>query len=275
MTCAYIHGYSLAERARLIEQARTLAPAVFGGLSFADGETLLELGCGVGAQTKQILRRWPRANVVALDRNPGYLAAAADCLREEIAARKARLVGADAESLPFGPDSFDAVITVWVLEHVSRPGRILAEAIRVLKPGGRVILTEVDNGTFRVCPDNPIVEEWWSKFNRLQGQSGADPFIGRSLGQLARECGLTQIATEPRYVVSTKREPERRLELVRYVRDLFLSGAENLKRASYIDDTDTENLKAEFARLEARPEADIEYVAVRLSAMKPPNSNEV
>ena len=46
-----------------------------------------------------------------------------------------------AESLPFENESFDAVLSTQVYEHVPDPGRCVAEAVRVLKPGGRIVLT--------------------------------------------------------------------------------------------------------------------------------------
>ena len=42
-------------------------------------------------------------------------------------------------------EEFDAAITIWVLEHVQKPEMILSEINRVLKPGGRILLHEVDN----------------------------------------------------------------------------------------------------------------------------------
>lgn len=48
---------------------------------------------------------------------------------------------ADAATLPLAADSFDAVICAELLEHVPDPRRVLAEAVRVLRPGGRLVLT--------------------------------------------------------------------------------------------------------------------------------------
>lgn len=271
MSCTYIHGFSLSEQTRLIEQAKTLAPIVFGGLRFQDSETLLEIGCGVGAQTKQLLERWPQLKITSIDKSPAHLAAAANNLRTAISEGQTCLIRAQAEALPFHANLFDTVLTIWVLEHVLQPTLILSEAVRVLKPGGRILLTEVDNSTFRFFPRNNIIEAWWSKFNSLQQQTGADPFIGQQLEDLAQAFDLVSINKEFLYIVSTRHTPARRLELLRYLRDLLLSGAESLKQAGYVDDADERSLIAEFDLLESCPEVDFQYLAVRLCAMKPAN----
>ncbi len=67
MSSTYIHGFSASEQARLLAQADALASVVFGGLDLADARTLLEVGCGVGAQTRQLLMRWPHMHIHAID----------------------------------------------------------------------------------------------------------------------------------------------------------------------------------------------------------------
>lgn len=176
---------------------------------------------------------------------------------------------ARAECLPLAAAQFDAALTIWVLEHVPEPAQILAEMVRVLKPGGRVILTEVDNSTFRFFPHNPLIEDWWAQFNAVQRQSGADPFIGQQLAALAQAAELTEICVTPLPIVSSRQTPQRRLALLRYTRDLLLSGADSLKRAGRVSEADEQALLAEFAALEARPEVDFQYLAVRLCARKP------
>src|SRR5439155_807663 len=56
-------------------------------------------------------------------------------------AARVRIVRADAESLPFRDESFDAVVATEVLEHLDEPGRMLSEARRVLRPGGQFFMT--------------------------------------------------------------------------------------------------------------------------------------
>ena len=264
----YIHGFSALEHSRLVKQAAMLAPAVFYGLDLGNTKSLLEIGCGVGAQTKHLLGRWPHLRIYAIDQNPKQLGPASNFLSREISNGQVCIAGARAEMLPFYDDYFDVAMTIWVLEHVQRPELILAEAKRVLKPGGRIILHEVDNDSFAFFPENKIIEDWWEKFNACQERGGSNPFIGQRLERIAYEVGFREGKLETLYVVSSAREPARRLELLRYLGDLLLSGSESLKQGGYVSDTDEENLKREFALLESQPEVDFQYTAVRLSAFK-------
>ena len=264
----YIHGFSASEQLRLVEQAAALAPAVFSGLNLEAFSTLLEVGCGVGAQTKHLLDYWPHLRITSIDRNSSHLTSAAQYLSNEIASGRVALKNVNAEDLPFHSDSFDVVLTIWVLEHASHPRRILEEALRVLRPGGLLILNEVDNETFGFTPANRTIHDWWQKFNTFQRSGGADPFIGQRLRDLAIAVGFEDIVAEPLYLVSSQREPNRRLSLLRYLRDLLLSGTEAMKKAGLVDDLEEERLRKEFSLLESQPETDFQYSALRLKAIK-------
>lgn len=90
---------------------------------------VVDLGCGEG----QLLRRLgPRS--VGVDSSPALLRAAA------AADPTSALVVADVTALPLAAGSFDAAVFALVLEHVGDARRALAEAARVLVPGGRLVL---------------------------------------------------------------------------------------------------------------------------------------
>lgn len=252
-----------------MEQAAVLAPAVFSGINLDTSLDLLEIGCGVGAQTKHLLHNWPDLKITGIDQNTSHLSSAAHYLSVEISAGKVRLMDANAEGLPIKSGSFDAALTIWVLEHATHPDRILQEALRVLRPGGQLILNEVDNDTFGFTPQNQVIHGWWNKFNDFQRSAGADPFIGQCLGELVRDTGFTNVIAEPLHLISSQREPGQRLTYLRYLRDLLLSGAEAMKRAGLVDDEEKESLRNEFSLLENQPEVDFKYCGVRVTATKP------
>ncbi len=265
----YIHGFSISEPPRLVEQAAVLAPAVFEGINLNKTANLLEIGCGVGAQTKHILRHWPHLYIHCIDINIDPLLSAADYLRDEIAGDQVSVTAADAENLPYEDNTFDAALTIWMLEHAQSPEKIFSEMHRVLKTGGRILLTEVDNSTFGFTPENTVIEGWWQKFNACQERGGSDPYIGQNLKRIARDTGFSDINEEVLDIVSSSREPQRRVELLRYLCDLLLSGAESMKRHGFISDEDKDKLKEEFISLESKPQINFLYQAVRLIACKP------
>jgi ubiquinone/menaquinone biosynthesis C-methylase UbiE len=119
--------------------AQALEPTL---AALAPDATVLDVGCGGGHQLVQIAGRRPGLRLRGLDLSPAQIARAQLRLRP---------LGAEATvgtalDLPFPDESFDAVISVASIKHWPDPRRGLTEAVRVLKPGGRLCFTEVDRG---------------------------------------------------------------------------------------------------------------------------------
>jgi ubiquinone/menaquinone biosynthesis C-methylase UbiE len=91
---------------------------------------ILDIGCGDGV----LLGLIGRGQLYGVDPDQDSLDFAAQKI-------KAKLVRAKAEKLPFGNNFFNVVIATEIIEHLSKPEKLLAEANRVLKSGGRLIMT--------------------------------------------------------------------------------------------------------------------------------------
>ena len=94
--------------------------------------TFLDIGCGAGLLTNDLANRGVQC-VAGIDLSHGSLEQAA--LSDKTG--RVTYLYAKAESLPFEDRSFDAVAAMDLLEHVEDPQQVIAEAARVLKPGGK------------------------------------------------------------------------------------------------------------------------------------------
>src|SRR5690606_27217810 len=122
-------------------------------LPFRRARRLIEVGCGVGAQTSILLRYFPDLHVTGVDRSEANLAKAAENLAAvPWATGRYELALGDAQKLPFAAGTFDAAFLCWILEHVADPMRVLSETRRVLRPGAPIVCTEVVNATFFIDP---------------------------------------------------------------------------------------------------------------------------
>jgi SAM-dependent methyltransferase len=110
---------------------------VLARLAGVAGRDILEIGCGEG---------------MMFDRSPTHpVQMDISMTRLERAAGRCPLrLCADGYDLPFDRESFEVVLLVAVLEHTREPRRVLAEARRVLKPGGRVILVVPNDVTMSI-----------------------------------------------------------------------------------------------------------------------------
>ena len=106
------------------------------------GQRLLDVAGGTGDVAFRFLKRAPEANAVVLDMTEAMLVAGRK--RAEASKLTDRLdwIVGDAMDLPFPDRSFDAYTTSFGIRNVTRIGDALAEAYRVLKPGGRLMVLE-------------------------------------------------------------------------------------------------------------------------------------
>ena len=113
----------------------------------ASARRVLDCGCGVGHWTRTIARLLsPPAQIIGVDRENAWIerASAPDARspRPTIAPSFQR---ADVHALPFADATFDVVTCQTLLIHVKDPAAVVKEMVRVLRPGGRLLIAEPNN----------------------------------------------------------------------------------------------------------------------------------
>ena len=206
MSNAYVHGYHPRESERLQDQAGTLVELLHSDTSYPAGSTVLEAGCGTGAQTVTLARNNPGARFTSIDFS-------ADSLKEAKARTDAAGLAnvqfrqADIFALPFDPGSFDHVFVCFVLEHLSRPAEALRGLKTLLKPGGSITVIEGDHGSAYFHPDSAAAREAIGCLVELQRRAGGNPMIGRQVYPLLVGAGFDAVRVSPRMVYVDSSRP--------------------------------------------------------------------
>lgn len=144
------------------------------------GKTVLDVGCGDGALAVELWKRG--AKVTGVDATPSMIEAA----RKRAARQSADIAFevATAQSLPFPPDAFDAVVAVTVLCFIEEGDPVFREVARVLRPSGRLVIGELGKWSS------------WAVERRIRGWFGSSLWrhahfrTGPELRALAGEAGL-------------------------------------------------------------------------------------
>ena len=207
MSEAYVHGYHSRENERLQDQAGTLVDLLHSDTEYPPGSTVLEAGCGVGAQTVTLAQRSPGARFMSVD-------VSADLIAE--AKRRAGLAGlsnvefrqADIFALPFSAGSFDHVFVCFVLEHLARPVEALAILKGLLRPGGTITVIEGDHGSTYFYPESSAADAAIQCQVKLQRAAGGNALIGRQIYPLLVEAGFDAVRVSPRMVYVDSSRPE-------------------------------------------------------------------
>ncbi len=166
-----------------------LAPLFADFADVSDGQNVLDVGCGPGALTEELVARVGAAAVTAVDPSEPFVTALAE---RQPGVRVGR---APAEELPFEDASFDAALAQLVVHFMSDPVGGLTEMRRVTRAGGFVVASVWDHGGRR----GPL-SLYWDAVRELDPSSaGESDLAGASFGDLARlfeAAGMSEIEEE-------------------------------------------------------------------------------
>lgn len=230
----YLHGFSKTEQNRLIKQAKRLENHVYSGIDLKNVKNLIEVGCGVGAQTEILLKRHRHLHITGVDMAHEQLGMAEQRLKKYIKQGRVELIQADAAKLSKIKKTFDGAFVCWFLEHVPDPLQVLKEIRKVLVRNGILYCTEVQNSSLFVDPYSPAVLKYWAEFNDYQWVTKRHPFVGTQLGNLLLHAGFKKITTEAHIFLADARDQKERVRFFEDYTELLLSAAPQLLEAKKI-----------------------------------------
>ena len=199
-----------ATRSRFLRAAAADPARYFSDLDLAPGLEVLDVGAGTGDFDRLI------AGLVA----PGGRVLGIDYGQTMVDEANARAAGlglpvefrqGDAHDLALPNDSFDRCLATQVFQHLPRPGRALAEMVRVARSGGRVVIREPDWES-RICAlgdgalSRGVARTWAERIT--------NPGIARELPAMFHAAGLANVRCEATPYFLSANAPEMALDLV-------------------------------------------------------------
>ncbi len=150
-------------------------------IGFSDMRLVADIGCASGYYLSLLKKKFPDLSVHGVEIAPLLADAARKRLQSEniegceIAEKSAYETGLEN-------DRYDAVVMRLLLEHLEEPDKALAEARRILKPGGLLVLIDNDFAYHeRTLPDIPELDLLYEAYCQARRSEGGNPTIGREL----------------------------------------------------------------------------------------------
>ncbi len=201
----YVHGYSNEESDRLVDQANTLADLLHSDTKYPAGSKVLEVGCGVGAQTLILARNNPEVQIVSIDISEESINRAKALMQKEEISNVEFHV-ADLFNLPFEDETFDHIFICFVIEHLNDPVSALKSLGKILKKDGSITVIEGDHGSCYFYPETKEAIKTWECLIECQKRLNCNPMIGREIYPLLNNSGFKTIQVSPKvvYVDSSK-----------------------------------------------------------------------
>lgn len=172
-------------------------------LRVAPGQRLVDIGCGPGFYVAQLAATvGPAGHVTGVDPSDAMLAAAA---ARTAGLANVTLLSGEALSVPIEDGSVDGALSVQVLEYVPDVSDALLEVRRVLRPGGRVVLWDIDWSTLSWHATDParmqrVLTAWDAHL--------AHPSLPQQLAGLMKKAGFADVMVTPHAFVNTTISPD-------------------------------------------------------------------
>lgn len=161
-------------------------------IGVATGASVADVGCGtLGILAVLRDRVGVAGRVVGVDRDARILETASQ-VDAELGLHVEFVLG-DATGLSIPADSFDLVHERTVLLNVTDPEAVIAEMIRITRPGGVIALQEPDSSAWICDPPHPAWEQLRAELIDAYARNGKDFNMGRRIARLLRDAGLADV----------------------------------------------------------------------------------
>ena len=157
------------------------------------GAQVLDVGCGPGTILGAAASSRRRARGVGVDLAPIRIRQAQ---QKNARAQGVQFVRGDVQELQFESGTFDVVYSRMLLQYVPNKEKAVDEMVRVCKPGGTVLMQDLDGQLVWHYPEDALMQQTVTRVLSSLQQTGFDPFVGRKLFWLARNAGLDDIRVQ-------------------------------------------------------------------------------
>ncbi|HEV7734289.1 MAG TPA: methyltransferase domain-containing protein [Candidatus Binatia bacterium] len=243
---SYLLGYRQAEQDRLERQSLELAHEsewLFDQIDVRAGWRVVEIGCGPRGCLGLLSGRVGGAGrVVGVERS----AEQAERARRFVAngnLANVDVLAADGRASGLPGRSFDLATSRLVLVNVPHPEEIVAEMLRLVRPGGIVALHEADSTTQRCDPPHAAQTRLLQVLNAYAETNGIDRAIGLRVPRMLREVGLVDVRVNPLVHVYPAGHGRRML-----VPEFVLNARERILEKDLIGEAELDTLVAALKR---------------------------
>jgi SAM-dependent methyltransferase len=201
-------GVAGRERLRILSRIMYASTAsLFDRFGFKDGQQCFDIGCGSGDVTLELARRiGPSGKAVGADIDETQL----DIARREVDAKGIRNVEfrlLDIRTMKEDIGSvFDVVYARFLLTHLDGPSRAVAAFYRYVRPGGLVIVEDIDFNGYFTYPESEAFQRYKELYCTLVRRRGGDPNIGPRLPFLLTDGGFEKVDMTLVQPIGTKGE---------------------------------------------------------------------
>ena len=210
-----------------IEDAVRRRRIVRDALAAAPGDRIADVGCGPGFYCAELAEDvGPAGSVIGVDTSEAMLALA----RRRCSALPAvELRQGDATAVPLPDGGADGAISVQVQEYVGDVGAALAELYRIVRPGGRVLVFDIDWATYSVGTAQPGLTE---RVLRAWDEHLAHRSLPRTLAPSLRDAGFEDVQVQAHPLAAIEFDPSRRhlAAMVGFI-GTFVPGRQDLTEA--------------------------------------------